>query len=76
LPKEYQTILSEEAIKAGDYATQLVIEMEDSQKEEIAKGGVEYVKVDKTPFIEASKVVYEQMGWKDLKAEIDKILGQ
>lgn len=76
LPAEFQTILSEASISAGDYATKLVIDLEESQKAEIRAGGVEYVEVDKTPFIKASQIVYEKMGWNELKAEIDKVLGQ
>ena len=76
LPAEYQKILVEKSIEAGDYATKLVIELEDKQKEEIAAAGVEYVEVDKKVFKDAAMATYEKMGWQDLKAKIDAELGQ
>jgi tripartite ATP-independent transporter DctP family solute receptor len=76
LPDEYKNILVARAIEAGDYATELTIEKEVEFNAEMAAAGLEFVQVDKTPFIEASKSVYETMGWADLKAQIDAELGQ
>jgi len=76
LPSEYQTILKEESVKGGEYATQLVKEVENKYNKEMADKGVTFIHVDKAPFIEASKAVYEKMGWTTLKQNIDQELGQ
>lgn len=76
LPADYQKVLLEKSREAGDYATAMVIEMEDKQKSEIAAAGVEYVKVDQSLFKKAAMATYDKMGWKDLKAKIDAELGQ
>lgn len=76
LPEEYQTILKEESIKGGEYATKLTIDIESKYNKEMADKGVTFIKVDKNDFIEASKSVYEKMGWTDLKNKIDQELGQ
>ena len=76
LPAEYQEILLTRAIEAGDYATEMTREMESGYQAEMEAAGMQFVEVDKTPFIEASASVYETMGWADLKAQIDEVLGQ
>jgi TRAP-type C4-dicarboxylate transport system substrate-binding protein len=76
LPVEYQKIVMAEAIKAGDYATELTLKKEKEFNEEMAKKGIVFVEVDKKPFIEASASVYEKMGWSSLKKQIDAQLGQ
>ena len=76
LPAKYQKILIEKAIEAGDYATKLTLEKEVEFQKIMAEKGMTFVKVDKAPFKKASSSVYETMGWADLKAKIDKELGQ
>ncbi|MDR0423985.1 MAG: C4-dicarboxylate TRAP transporter substrate-binding protein [Clostridiales Family XIII bacterium] len=74
LPYQYKRILLEESRAAGDYATELTLEMEARQKAEMEAAGVEFVPVNIGLFKEASKSVYITMGWEDLKARIDKAL--
>ncbi len=76
LPAEYQQILREESLKAGDYATRLTIQQEEELKKRMQDAGVEFVAVDIKPFIEATSAVYKTMGWEQLKADIDKALGK
>lgn len=76
LPDEYKEIVREEAIAAGDYATSLTLEKEREFKDEMINKGMEFVEVDKEAFKEATKSVYETMGWTDLKKQIDEELGQ
>jgi TRAP-type C4-dicarboxylate transport system substrate-binding protein len=76
LPAEYQQILREESLKAGDYATKLTVDMEQELKKTMQDAGVEFVAVDTKPFIEATSAVYKTMGWEQLKADIDKALGK
>ena len=77
LPAEYQTLLVEKSLEAGDYATELTLQAETEYNQEMAdKDGIEFVDVDKQLFKDASASVYETMGWTDLKASIDEALGQ
>ena len=76
LPENYRTLLVQEAIKAGDYATELTLQKEVEYNKLMAEKGLTFVDVDKNLFKEASAKVYETMGWADLKAKIDAQLGQ
>lgn len=76
LPEEYKTIIKEQAIIAGDYATELTIDSEQQLLDKIAEEGVTISDIDKTPFIESSKIVYEENNWGDLKTRIDQEVGQ
>ena len=76
LPENYQKILVEEAVKAGDYATELTLQKEVEFNKLMADKGLTFVNVDKKLFKDASAKVYETMGWADLKAQIDAQLGQ
>ena len=76
LPKKYQTILKEESIKAGDYASKLVLNALDNYRSGMEKRGVKFNEVDLDAFIKASQKVYKQNNLYGLKAEIDKALGK
>lgn len=76
LPENYQEILLARSVEAGDYATELTLELEVQDKQLMQDAGMTYVEVDKTPFKEATASVYETMGWTELKAQIDEELGQ
>lgn len=76
LPDEYKEVVKNNAIKAGDYATELTLEKEKEFKKDMADKGMEFVEVDKSLFKEATESVYETMGWSELKAQIDAELGQ
>lgn len=74
LPKNYQSILLEEALKAGDYASKMTIDGLGGNEAEMKKAGVTISEVDKTPFIKNCEVVYEKLGFKELKTKVDKIV--
>lgn len=76
LPKEYQEIVLKKSVEAGDYATELTIDTEKKYKNEMIAAGMEFVEVDKELFKKASEIVYDKMGWKDLKAKIDAQVGK
>lgn len=76
LPAEYRTILREEALAGGDYATKLTIDKEKEIKSAMEKAGVTFVAVDIAPFKDMSQSVYKTMGWTDLKAKINESLGK
>lgn len=77
LPKDYQDILLEEALKAGDYATKLTIDGLDANEAEFKSKGVIISEPDLTPFKKACEAVYDQIpGYRDLKNQVNKLLGK
>ncbi|GHS90091.1 C4-dicarboxylate ABC transporter [Synergistales bacterium] len=76
LPDAYKTSIIARSIEGGDLATKLTVEKESEFNKDMESKGMIFTKVDKGPFIEASRSVYKDMGWGDLKATIDKELGQ
>ncbi len=76
LPVEYQEALVKCSMEAGDYATQLTLQKEEEFNKEMAEKGIVFVDVDQSLFKDASASVYEKMGWAELKAKIDEVLGQ
>ncbi|GHS93288.1 C4-dicarboxylate ABC transporter [Synergistales bacterium] len=76
LPDAYKTSILVRSIEGGDLATKLTVEKEIEFNKDMESKGMVFTKVDKGPFIEASRSVYKDMGWGDLKAAIDKELGQ
>ena len=77
LPEEYQTIVYEEAQKAGEEASQNTIEQRAVFESKMEAAGVEIVEVDTEPFKQITEVVYEKMdGYAALREEVNKILGK
>lgn len=77
LPAEYKTIILEEALKAGDYATKLTIDGLAANEAEFVKNGVTVSTPDLVPFKLACEAVYDQIpGYRDLKNQVNKILGK
>lgn len=74
LPEEYQDIVVQASINAGDYATKLTLEKEVEYKANMKEAGVTFIPVDIAPFKKASSTVYQTMGWTELKADIDAAL--
>ncbi|MGQ9368531.1 C4-dicarboxylate TRAP transporter substrate-binding protein [Azospirillum sp. ST 5-10] len=74
LPKEYRTILREEALKAGDSASRgTEASLADFEKQMTEKG-MTINEIDVTPFREATKPVYDTLGYGDLRKQVDAIL--
>ncbi|MDR2538035.1 MAG: C4-dicarboxylate TRAP transporter substrate-binding protein [Bifidobacteriaceae bacterium] len=76
LPADLQEIVKAASLEAGDKATQYTLDTEKLNKEEMAAAGLTYTEVDKSLFIDATKGVYDTMGWTELKKQIDEYLGQ
>lgn len=74
LSPELQTILREESLAAGDWASKATEEALVGFEEVMKKNGMTVVEVDKKPFIEATKGVYEKLGYQQLRAEVDAML--
>ena len=77
LPKNYQNILLEEALNAGDYASKITIDSLDDLEAKMKRAGVIVDEVDITPFKKACDAVYDQIpGYRALKDQVDKMLGK
>jgi TRAP-type transport system periplasmic protein len=77
LPKEYQEIVYEEALKAGEEASNKTVEMLADFEQKMIDEGVEVNEVDVELFKEATDVVYDKFdGYTELRKEINKILGK
>ena len=74
LNPELQTILREESLAAGDWASKATQESLAGFEAQMKEKGMVIAEVDKTPFVEATKVVYEKLGYKELRAEVEKLL--
>ncbi|MBW9087354.1 C4-dicarboxylate TRAP transporter substrate-binding protein [Rhizobium wenxiniae] len=76
LPQDMQTILKEEALKAGDIASHGTEASLADLEKKMAEAGMTVSEIDVTPFKEATAGVYEKLGYADLKKEVDAILAQ
>lgn len=76
LPAEFQKILVEEAVKAGDLTTRMVIDSEKEYEKKMAAEGATIHSVDVAPFRARADNAYKQLGFVDLRKEINKILGK
>ena len=74
LPPEYQKILVNEAVKAGELASNLTLEKESEYEAQIKEAGVIVNEVDVAPFKEAAAAVYEKLGYADEKKLVDEVL--
>ncbi len=73
LPQDLRTILREEALKGGDIGSQATIASLDDYETKMRAQGVTIAEIDVTPFREATRVVYDKLGYADLRKEVDAI---
>ena len=71
LPEDLQKIVLEEAFNAGDYASKLTLDSLEQIEKDIQTQGMTVTKIDLTPFIEATKPVYEKFGYVELRKQIE-----
>jgi tripartite ATP-independent transporter DctP family solute receptor len=76
LPAELQTVLREEALKAGDVASYGTEDALAQIEEELKAAGMTINEIDVTPFKEATAGVYEKLGYGELRDELQAIAGQ
>lgn len=77
LPVEYQRILLEESVNAGNYASQLTIDGLKDYEAQMAAEGVTIQEVDIIPFKAATDGVYDKLpGYRELKKKVDQALGK
>ncbi len=76
LPPEYQKVLRDEALAAGDVASHGTEDSLDHYEQLMADKGVSIDTIDVSPFVEATKGVYDKLGYADLRKEVEPILAQ
>lgn len=75
IPAEYQTILMKQAFDTYKDNQSIVVSKSDDYIKEMETKGVTFVKIDKTPFIEAVQPVYGKMNFSKLRDELYAELG-
>ena len=76
LPADLQTVVREEALKAGDTASNATIDSLKNYEKLMTEKGVKIVEIDTKPFVAATSVVYEKLGYTDLRQQVNAILGR
>ena len=76
LPPELQTVLRDEALKAGDIASFGTQDALAQIEADLTAAGVTVSEIDLTPFQEATAGVYEKLGYGELKGELQAIANQ
>ncbi|AJY47561.1 C4-dicarboxylate TRAP transporter substrate-binding protein [Martelella endophytica] len=76
LPENLQTILHEEALKAGDIASHGTEEALAGLEQQLKDEGVTIEIIDVTPFKEATAVVYDDLGYGELRDQLQAIAAQ
>lgn len=74
LPAEYRQILREESTKAGDNASRATQASLADYEKQMKDQGMTITEIDVAPFREATKPVYDKLGYAELHQEIEKIL--
>ena len=74
LPAEYRQILREESTKAGDNASRATEASLADYEKQMKEQGMTIAEIDVAPFREATKPVYDKLGYTELHQEIEKIL--
>jgi tripartite ATP-independent transporter DctP family solute receptor len=73
LPADMQTMLREEAVKAGDVASYGTRDALAQIEADLKAAGMTVNEIDVTPFKEATAGVYDKLGYGELRDELQKI---
>jgi TRAP-type C4-dicarboxylate transport system substrate-binding protein len=76
LPPEYQTMLREEALKAGDIASHGTEDSLARIEADLKAKGMTVSEPDLAPFRKATAGVYDKLGYGDLRETLQKIVAQ
>ncbi|PTL90086.1 C4-dicarboxylate ABC transporter [Halomonas litopenaei] len=74
LPDELRSMLDEELKKAGDEATQMTVDAQADVRKEMEEAGVEFTEVDTELFSSQMQAVYDDMGWTELREQLEPVL--
>lgn len=73
LPADLQTVLRDEALKAGDIASHGTEDSLAQIEADLIANGMKVHEIDVTPFREATAVVYEKLGYGELRDQLQAI---
>ncbi|TPW32224.1 C4-dicarboxylate ABC transporter [Martelella alba] len=73
LPPDLQTVLTDEAVKAGDIASYGTQDALAGIEKQLISEGVEVNEIDVTPFKEATAGVYDKLGYGELRDQLQAI---
>jgi tripartite ATP-independent transporter DctP family solute receptor len=76
LPPNLQTIVREEALKAGDVGSKATIDSLKNFEKLMTEKGVKIDEVDIKPFVASTAFVYEKLGYTDLRKQVNALLGR
>lgn len=76
LPADLQKIVREEALKAGDTASNATIDSLKNYEKLMTEKGVKISEIDIKPFVASTSVVYEKLGYSELRKQVNVILGR
>jgi tripartite ATP-independent transporter DctP family solute receptor len=76
LPADVQKVLREEALKAGDFASRGTIESLSRYEKMFRDKGLTVADIDVSPFRDATKVVYDKLGYTDLRKQVEAVLAR
>lgn len=76
LPAELQTVLRDEALKAGDIASFGTQDALAAIEAELVAAGMTVNEIDVTPFQQATAGVYEKLGYAELRDQLQAIAAQ
>ncbi|WP_171904611.1 C4-dicarboxylate TRAP transporter substrate-binding protein [Sporolituus thermophilus] len=76
LPKEYQQILIEESVKAGDFTTNKLLSGQKELEAKMAAAGAVIKEIDTKPFKQKTEAVYTKLNYQELRKEVNKLLGK
>lgn len=74
LSPDLQAILKEESLAGGDFASRATEASLSKFEEEFKAKGMTVTEVDKAVFIEATKSVYDKLGYGDLRKQVEALL--
>jgi tripartite ATP-independent transporter DctP family solute receptor len=74
LPPDLQKIVREEALKGGDIGSKATIDSLAKIEAQFKEKGVQVADIDVAPFREATKAVYDKLGYADLRKQVEGIL--
>lgn len=76
LPKPLQVILREEALAAGDYASQITADSLLDYENKMREAGVIISEIDVTPFVKSTESTYDALGYTELREVVRTALKQ
>ena len=75
-PAETCRTWREEALKAGDVASKATIDSLANYEKLMTEKGVKIAEIDTKPFMESTAVVYDKLGYTELRKQVNAILGK